>query len=468
MASVTDLFGFPLSDMPRTLIPARTQATASVAALLATVALAASASPAGADVEIPLDGAISPQYHVPDVAAVAGVAAPAEMTPPPVEPAPTAEPAPAPVEEPPAVPQYHPENASGNSEGVSENGAPPAAEPEPAPEAPAPEAPAAAPADAPAPAPELPLDLPVHVPDVPPIDVPGEPEPDEHDAEPVATPDVEAAPIVPAVPPAGNVNISIRIFSPGDNGPVTQTGGSGSGSTPDSTPAPTTWIWNWTWSGAPGCDPASGAGIVPPVGDWTWNWTWTCAGVDVPLPGPGGLPGFDMPGIDKLPVMDAGFGRLVPIASVPGLVPGPDVGDLAPLLALGPPPPAGRERAPASRERAVAAGALVPAAPTPASARVLAAFTSPTAPETATNRAGARRRGRDTTRPPGAISAQQAPIGVPIAAAAATAAAASAGASPALLATLICLLISFLAGTLLEVAGLPRLLLRASRLERPG
>jgi hypothetical protein len=36
------------------------------------------------------------------------------------------------------------------------------------------------------------------------------------------------------------------------------------------------------------------------------------------------------------------------------------------------------------------------------------------------------------------------------------------------LATLICLLIAFLAGTLLDVAGLPRLLLRAARLERPG
>ena len=76
--------------------------------------------------------------------------------------------------------------------------------------------------------------------------------------------------------------------------------------------------------------------------------------------------------------------------------------------------------------------------------------------------------GRDTTRPRGAISPPETPDSAPIAAAAASAAAAGAGAAPAVLTTVALLLISFLAGALLEIAGLPRLLLRAARLERPG
>ena len=57
---------------------------------------------------------------------------------------------------------------------------------------------------------------------------------------------------------------------------------------------------------------------------------------------------------------------------------------------------------------------------------------------------------------------------VPVAADAAAAAAAGAGSGPATLVTILSLLACFLAGALLHIAGLPRLLLRASRLERPG
>jgi len=46
--------------------------------------------------------------------------------------------------------------------------------------------------------------------------------------------------------------------------------------------------------------------------------------------------------------------------------------------------------------------------------------------------------------------------------------AAASGSGPAVLTLLLCLIASFLAGTLLPVAGLPRSLLRAARLERPG
>ena len=94
-----------------------------------------------------------------------------------------------------------------------------------------------------------------------------------------------------------NLNVAIRINSPGDDGPVTQSntvvgslpgvsaGGAaaesaGTGVSVASTSGtlPTTWVWNWVWS-AGGCT----SGVSPPpqsavVGaTWTWTWTWGCA-----------------------------------------------------------------------------------------------------------------------------------------------------------------------------------------------
>ena len=162
------------------------------------------------------------------------------------------------------------------------------------------------------------------------------------------------------------------------------------------------------------------------------------------------------------------IGALVPSISDPAVtLPLPDVAGLAPTAK----PVAKQQRArPAPRmHQTLSAGSHSggppPAPPAPAALAVAA----PSVSQPAANRAPTRHRGRDTNRPPGTISAQQAPIGSPIAAAAgAAAAAAGGGAGPATLVTLICLLASFLAGALLEAAGLPRLLLRASRLERPG
>jgi hypothetical protein len=465
--------------MSRRLRPAST-------VLIAAAAFAVGAAPAAADVEIPLGDAISGQYQVPEAveAATAIAGAGAESG------------------------QYHPEIPSGNSEDVTENVPVPsvAAPAEPAeppteapveprddapvapvvepPAAPRDEPPAAAPAEPRDEAPTEPRDEPavdtrapagVEAPVIPSADLPvvalgdaglGDEVPVEAplelSVELADEPPVEGP--VPDVPaPASNINVSIRIFSPGDNGPVTQTTGGGGGGS-DATPAPTTWIWNWTWTGAPACDPGAGANAAPAIGvaEWTWNWVWTC-----------GEDATDPPFLSELPQLPSiavGTGELLPAIPLPALVPLPALPEVAglelPLEPLIAEPRSERETTPP--ERAIAAGALAPAPPAPPPAAPPEAL-APPASQPAADRAPARHRGRDTTRRDGAISAHEAPIGAPlVAVAGAAAAAGGAGSGPADLVMLVSLLACFLAGALLAAPGLPRLLLRASRLERPG
>lgn len=121
-----------------------------------------------------------------------------------------------------------------------------------------------------------------------------------------------------AVP--SNVNVSVRIFSPGNDGPVTQTNTAGPVSvtttTPPTQPAspatspaavpptsaiPTSWVWNWTWdAGAAGCTVAPQPSTSTVSGStWTWNWVWPCAPALPAIPVPD-LPGF-MPRPDAAP-----------------------------------------------------------------------------------------------------------------------------------------------------------------------
>src|SRR5215204_2981947 len=147
------------------------------------------------------------------------------------------------------------------------------------------------------------------MPDPPPVAPPeqadGAPaatEPDAVVTEPPPDPVVTAPATQPVAPPS-NINVSIRILSPGDNGSVDQDGGDaqspdGAAGSADvivggaDVPAPTTWTWNWTWVTDDGCDPAAGAPAVPvPTGsEWTWNWTWQCGelavGETLPIPAP--------------------------------------------------------------------------------------------------------------------------------------------------------------------------------------
>ena len=139
--------------------------------------------------------------------------------------------------------------------------------------------------------------------------------------EPAVEAPAEAVPVVsptPDAPPSAavtqtaptNVNISVRVNSPGDNGSVEQVNTAASTTEtapqyqPDApqyqepiaasatpTAEPTTsdppsaagsWDWNWEWN----CGDAIPAIPIPPeVGtqNWTWNWDWNCENPD-PLP----------------------------------------------------------------------------------------------------------------------------------------------------------------------------------------
>jgi hypothetical protein len=429
--------------------PSRISARLVVPPALVAMLFAAAPSTALGDAGIPLESAISEQYH----AAVDAIDATAGSVP--EAPAAVPERVIAPVAE-----QYQNVGSPSNSELVAQPPggppAPPAPTPEPVAEAPTPAVPA----------------VPA-VPDVPgPVSAP-EPLPDV-DAVPAADPAPKPPPAaVPAPAPAGdppaNVNISIRIFSPGDDGPVTQiASGTGSGSAPGggsggappasapapSSPAPTTWNWNWNWSGAGACDPGA---VAPSRGVAGWTWNWTCGAVGgtalqlgsgtgaLSLPDLGSL----VPGVDLPPL---------PVVGVPDLSnDGAAAGHRTARGALARAP---RHAAPSTR---VAHGALAQGPRIAAATFPLAA--PPNArPGGERPRAGRHSRGDIGRR--GAVI-PHVPDGPPVAVAS-SAAAATAGAAPALLETLLSLLICFAASTLLVAVGLPRLRPRAARLERPG
>ncbi|HET8758733.1 MAG TPA: hypothetical protein VFM58_22135, partial [Solirubrobacteraceae bacterium] len=133
------------------------------------------------------------------------------------------------------------------------------------------------------------------------------------------------------------MNVSIRINSPGDDGPVTQInaaggdvvsvvhppaqGPSGPAPAPAAPPVsalPDNWTWIWTSAcfgggGGGGAQPASAATAGP-----SWHWEWSCGAGDtvggLPLPRP------DAPGVPA------------PIAAG-GLQPSPvDAGDVVPSV----------------------------------------------------------------------------------------------------------------------------------------
>jgi hypothetical protein len=165
-----------------------------------------------------------------------------------------------------------------------------------------------------------------------------------------------------------------------------------------------------------------------------------------------------------LPATEVAAGALpalVPVAAMPGRPAPPELdepvrGDQRPA------------RVTPRRDAASASGTpertaiVAPAATAPAPPPALAVA----APEPPRNRAAKRDRDRDTTRGDGLISAPLGPASGAIAAAGGLAA--GGGSGPAVLTLLLSLLAVFLARTLVPVVGLPRPLLRAARLERPG
>jgi hypothetical protein len=71
-----------------------------------------------------------------------------------------------------------------------------------------------------------------------------------------------------------NVNVSIRVLSPGDNGPVTQTNTAPSAPATGPVSSDPSWLWVWTFTW---CGQTSEITTVAGEGsslDWLWNWSW--------------------------------------------------------------------------------------------------------------------------------------------------------------------------------------------------
>jgi hypothetical protein len=100
---------------------------------------------------------------------------------------------------------------------------------------------------------------------------------------PILTPAVPT--VEQAVPSLPNLNVDIRILSPGDDGDVVQGGGVLVGGAPIAPPdsGDGDWTWNWTWNWDTDCAP----GDVPTpmtvaAGGWSWDWTWDWSCGDAP------------------------------------------------------------------------------------------------------------------------------------------------------------------------------------------
>jgi hypothetical protein len=96
----------------------------------------------------------------------------------------------------------------------------------------------------------------------------------------VSDPGVVSSPTVSSA--SGNTNVSVRVLSPGENGPVNQTT-TGSpiptgATTTGTAPAGEPWDWSWTFTF---CDTTSAlatqaASGTPLRWTWTWTWNWSC------------------------------------------------------------------------------------------------------------------------------------------------------------------------------------------------
>ena len=110
----------------------------------------------------------------------------------------------------------------------------------------------------------------------------------------------------PSAADAGNTNVSVRVLSPGDNGPVTQSTtavGEADGDLERTGAAPSNGPWSWTWTftfcGTTTSFSTQTESQTPLSWTWEWAWNWTCgAAADAP-PAPGAA---TQPGADATPV----------------------------------------------------------------------------------------------------------------------------------------------------------------------
>jgi hypothetical protein len=266
--------------------------------------------------------------------------------------------------------------------------------PEPAP---APEQPAAAPAPAPAPAA---AQTPVESEPAAAAEAAAPPQP-AAPSEPAAAPKAAA----PSPAPPANVNVSVRIGSAGDDGPVSQASDGpnvnvsvrvdspgvaglveqaiGSASRPATSSAPTAqaqapaapaaqaqddaapvFVWHWTWTSACGLAAPGASSRAAVELDWQWSCDAAAAAPAVPvvpvLPALPALPAGVVPAVMSLPELPTGLpGDVVPVAAFPSFGTGGPGTPTA--LGLADVPQQGVAlSAPAASLRAPGAGPLLP------------------------------------------------------------------------------------------------------------
>jgi hypothetical protein len=138
----------------------------------------------------------------------------------------------------------------------------------------------------------------------------------------------------------GNTNVSVRVLSPGDNGPVTQSTtavGEAAGDPETTGAAPSNGPWSWTWTftfcGTTTLFSTHTESQTPLSWTWDWAWNWTCdAAVGAPPAlGPATQPGADATPVSApstpIPVMQA------PVSPPTVSAPAADVPPLPPLPA---------------------------------------------------------------------------------------------------------------------------------------
>lgn len=79
-----------------------------------------------------------------------------------------------------------------------------------------------------------------------------------------------------------NTNVTVRAFSPGEDGSVTQSTAT-AGPTEGTTPSTGLWAWNWTFTfcGETRSFSTELDSQTPLTWTWNWIWNWTCGGTPV-------------------------------------------------------------------------------------------------------------------------------------------------------------------------------------------
>jgi hypothetical protein len=142
---------------------------------------------------------------------------------------------------------------------------------------------------------------------------------------------------------AGNTNVSVRVLSPGDNGPVTQSStavGEAAGDVGATGAAPSAGPWSWTWTftfcGTTRSFSTQIASQTALSWTWDWAWNWTC---DAAVGAPPTLGAATQPGAGAAPV--SAQSTLIPAVQAPlspPPVPAPPAVDVPPLPPLPAPP----------------------------------------------------------------------------------------------------------------------------------